>query len=61
MSNDNAILTAVVNDKETTVELKDNKDSKPVMSIKFDDNSLSGELNSDDGEYNKNYILFENY
>lgn len=53
MGNDNAVLTAVVNDKETTVELKDNKDSKPVMSIKFDDNSLSGELNSDDGEYNK--------
>lgn len=53
MSNDNAILTAVVNGEETTIELKENKDSKPVMSVKFDNNSLSGELNSDDGEYNK--------
>ena len=53
MSNDKAILTAVVNGEETTIELKENKDSKPVMSVKFDNNSLSGELNSDDGEYNK--------
>lgn len=53
MSNDNVILTAVVNGEETTIELKENKDNKPVMSVKFDNNSLSGELNSDDGEYNK--------
>lgn len=58
LSGKDAGLFTTINDEEITMELKESKDSKtPVISIKFDNNSFSGEINIEEKKYGESIAI----
>lgn len=58
LSGKEAGLFITINDEEITMELKESKDSKnSVLSIKFDNNSFSGEINIEEKNYAERIIV----
>lgn len=58
LSGKDAGLFTTINGEEITMELKESKDSKtPVISIKFDNNLFSGEINIEEKKYGKNLVF----
>lgn len=60
LSGKDAGLFTTINGEEITMELKESKDSKtPVISIKFDNNLFSGEINIEEKKYGENLVFPE--
>lgn len=58
LSGKDAGLFTTINGEEITMELKESKDSKtPVISIKFDNNLFSGEINIEEKKYGENLVF----
>lgn len=58
LSGKEAGLFITINDEEITMELKESKDSKnSFLSIKFDNNSFSGEINIEEKNYAERIIV----
>lgn len=58
LSGESAGLFTTINGEEITMELKESKDSKtPVVSIKFDNNSFSGEINIEEESYGESIVI----
>lgn len=58
LSGESAGLFTTINGEEITMELKESKDSKtPVISIKFDNNSFSGEINIEEKSYGESIVV----
>lgn len=58
LSGKSAGLFTTINGEEITMELKESKDSKtPVISIKFDNNSFSGEINIEEQSYGESIVV----
>lgn len=58
LSGKSAGLFTTINGEEITMELKESKDSKnSVLSIKFDNNSFSGEINIEEKNYAERIIV----
>lgn len=58
LSGKDAGLFTTINSEEITMELKESKDSKtPVISIKFDNNLFSGEINIEEKKYGENLVF----
>lgn len=58
LSGKSAGLFTTINGEEITMELKESKDSKtPVISIKFDNNSFSGEINIEEKSYGESIVV----
>lgn len=58
LSGKDAGLFTTINGEKITMELKESKDSKtPVISIKFDNNLFSGEINIEEKKYGENLVF----
>lgn len=58
LSGKDAGLFTTINGEEITMELKESKDNKtPVISIKFDNNLFSGEINIEEKKYGENLVF----
>lgn len=58
LSGKDAGLFTTINSEEITMELKESKDSKtPAISIKFDNNLFSGEINIEEKKYGENLVF----
>lgn len=58
LSGKDAGLFTTINGEEIIMELKESKDSKtPVISIKFDNNLFSGEINIEEKKYGENLVF----